>query len=425
MFDVTSNHEHQLSLSSQPFDILDRIAFAIENPRDILALGLTSRQSHDIVFPEHIEYRNLSCHLNRTEIWEILRTNPGLACRFYHLAINEDKDLQTKVTVDTAPSAWGAFQEREPGPGDFGGMRLAQAVTLMHNLVHFSWTSAVKGSQADDIMIATMLALSRCPLLEIMDIQIHPDKYVIPTTNFESVLSSVMIPLPYLKLKKLRLDMVWCHSKATVMPAFFLKLLQSSCPELVDLYLSVDLEILTLILQMIALKYLTRLSFFIRTLFPRQAADYNLPWSQFLRRHPHIQNLITHGFNSVSVEALTKDSFPNLRNLNIPVNDFKYAELQMFSQEFLRNVTCIDGFDLSWLFTHCGHMPRLKILNGRNFFSMLFTISHYAPNLERIGPSIPDRAPCLIAYEDAISALTKSQYLTHRSGFILQETIST
>ncbi|KIJ48308.1 hypothetical protein M422DRAFT_28396 [Sphaerobolus stellatus SS14] len=44
---------------------------------------------------------------------------------------------------------------------------------------------------------------------------------------------------------------------------------------------------------------------------------------------------------------------------------------------------------------------------------MLFTISHYAPNLERIGPSIPDRAPCLIAYEDAISALTKFQYLTH------------
>ncbi|KIJ29178.1 hypothetical protein M422DRAFT_101186, partial [Sphaerobolus stellatus SS14] len=62
-----------------PFDILDRIAFAIESLEDLLALALTSRQFHTILSPKHLQYRILRCRLNRTEIWNVLTKRPGIA----------------------------------------------------------------------------------------------------------------------------------------------------------------------------------------------------------------------------------------------------------------------------------------------------------------------------------------------------------
>ncbi|KIJ48307.1 hypothetical protein M422DRAFT_247627 [Sphaerobolus stellatus SS14] len=110
MNDTTTKHEYNkvpstLSLTSQPFDILDRIAFAIEDPRDILALSLTSRQLHDI----------------RTDIWDIFCTSPGIAPRFCRLAINEAPHLEEvkllideyELLIDIIPSGWITVKEKE------------------------------------------------------------------------------------------------------------------------------------------------------------------------------------------------------------------------------------------------------------------------------------------------------------------------
>ncbi|KIJ44656.1 hypothetical protein M422DRAFT_251951 [Sphaerobolus stellatus SS14] len=200
MFDATSKHEYhskpldRLSLSSQPFEILDHIVFDIEDPRDLVALALTSHLFYDIAYP-HIEYRVLSCHISLNEIWDTVAANPMDACHFSHLDVDGEQLSKDEEFVDVIPSAWFPCSQKIYGVEDLGPIRLPQALSQMCNLVHFSWVSSVNHPQTDDTLVSTLFALAEhCPSLEVMNITMWSYNSYTPITNFEAMLSSIAIP---------------------------------------------------------------------------------------------------------------------------------------------------------------------------------------------------------------------------------------
>ncbi|KIJ53607.1 hypothetical protein M422DRAFT_107211, partial [Sphaerobolus stellatus SS14] len=64
-----------------PFELLEYIIHNIENVSDLLSFALTSRAFCALIIPWHIEYRWISCHHGRTNLWKTLCNKPYLATR--------------------------------------------------------------------------------------------------------------------------------------------------------------------------------------------------------------------------------------------------------------------------------------------------------------------------------------------------------
>ncbi|KIJ44688.1 hypothetical protein M422DRAFT_30322 [Sphaerobolus stellatus SS14] len=394
--------EPQVSLSSLPFDILDGIAFAIEDRRDLLDLALTSHQFHDLIFPKHIHYRILSCNPLDNKIWRILRDNPGIASRFSHLALGFDYDLKDRSSRTSCLRNAYHFKKTWFRPRHVRSTALSQAVSQICNIVQFTWHY----THDHEIEIEH---LSKCKRLEMMDFTMR-GRVKVPERDLDTLLSCIVMPArSYRRLRKLRLELMEAYSRTTFIHAFFFKILQSRCPALMDLRLTISRNALLFLLHKITLPSLNRLSL---TQLPHKPPEEStMPWIQFFQRHTRLECLLIDTIDAVPIEALTAQSLPNLRRLSFPDGSCS-GYLPPFSQDLIHNLTCIDNFVAPSVFPHYGYLPKLKIFRGIiTGGTMLLLMLQYAPNLERLEGG---EDPCWYhPYEDAICVLTQFQHLTH------------
>lgn len=59
--------------------IWDEVAYLLDFTKDLLSLALTCHTFKELVIPNHLEYRYISCDIRRKDIWQLLLSRPRLA----------------------------------------------------------------------------------------------------------------------------------------------------------------------------------------------------------------------------------------------------------------------------------------------------------------------------------------------------------
>ncbi|KAI0765465.1 hypothetical protein C8Q74DRAFT_1288555 [Fomes fomentarius] len=86
-------------LARQPTEILDAIAAHVDARRDLLALALTCRRMHAIVFPRHYDYRVVKCKASALAVWNHLVVHRSLAQNVRRLEILDERAGEGEVMV--------------------------------------------------------------------------------------------------------------------------------------------------------------------------------------------------------------------------------------------------------------------------------------------------------------------------------------
>ncbi|KDQ53727.1 hypothetical protein JAAARDRAFT_136652 [Jaapia argillacea MUCL 33604] len=81
----------QRTITQQPTEILDAIVYHLDSKRDLLALGLTCRRLHGIVFPRHYDYRIIRCKVSSIRVWNHLVVHKSLARNVRRLEILDER----------------------------------------------------------------------------------------------------------------------------------------------------------------------------------------------------------------------------------------------------------------------------------------------------------------------------------------------
>ncbi|THH10617.1 hypothetical protein EW145_g1199 [Phellinidium pouzarii] len=63
--------------------------------RDLLALALSCKRMHDVIFPRHYEYRVIRCKISNIAIWSHLAGNRALAANVRHLEILDERSTES------------------------------------------------------------------------------------------------------------------------------------------------------------------------------------------------------------------------------------------------------------------------------------------------------------------------------------------
>ncbi|KAF9490984.1 hypothetical protein BDN71DRAFT_1453680 [Pleurotus eryngii] len=79
------------SITRQPTEILDAIAFHIDAPSDLLSLALSCKRLHDIVNPRHLSYRVVRCKPSSVSVWNHLATHRSLAQNVRYLIVIDER----------------------------------------------------------------------------------------------------------------------------------------------------------------------------------------------------------------------------------------------------------------------------------------------------------------------------------------------
>ncbi len=79
------------SITRQPTEILDAVAFHIDAPSDLLSLSLSCKRLHDIVIPRHLSYRVIRCKPSSISVWNHLATHRSLAQNVRYLTVIDER----------------------------------------------------------------------------------------------------------------------------------------------------------------------------------------------------------------------------------------------------------------------------------------------------------------------------------------------
>ncbi|KAJ7099361.1 hypothetical protein B0H15DRAFT_900596 [Mycena belliarum] len=89
------------TITRQPTEILDSIAFHVDSKRDLLALALSCQRMHDVVFPRHFQYRHIRCKVSSLSVWNHLMVHRSLARNVRRLEILDERAASTELLVPT------------------------------------------------------------------------------------------------------------------------------------------------------------------------------------------------------------------------------------------------------------------------------------------------------------------------------------
>lgn len=156
------------SISRQPTEILDNVAFYVDSKRDLLSLALTCQRMHSVIFPRHFDYRVVKAKVSSIRVWNHLIVHRGLARHVRRLEIMDERSLESEIvpsgiiTTDTDVESTDdeleihVKQER----------LLVSAVARMHSLQSFKWSCT-----HSLISIANLWpTLLKCPQLNLVDL---------------------------------------------------------------------------------------------------------------------------------------------------------------------------------------------------------------------------------------------------------------
>ena len=86
-------------------EIIEHIIFFLDRPQDLLSLALTSKRTHGIIIPIHLQTRLIRCDIRRIFLWKLLRSSPPIiAAHFVSLQIVDEplpiQPLSSTLTSD-------------------------------------------------------------------------------------------------------------------------------------------------------------------------------------------------------------------------------------------------------------------------------------------------------------------------------------
>ena len=82
-------------------EIIEHIVSFLDRPRDLLSLALTSKHTHRIVIPIHLQTRLIRCDVRRVSLWNLLGSLPPIiATRFVSLQIVDESFSICSTTPD-------------------------------------------------------------------------------------------------------------------------------------------------------------------------------------------------------------------------------------------------------------------------------------------------------------------------------------
>ncbi|KIJ49106.1 hypothetical protein M422DRAFT_99480, partial [Sphaerobolus stellatus SS14] len=62
-------------------ELFEQIVDEVGKSNDLLSLALTCRAFYQVIIPWHLEYRRITCDVERTSVWKSLCDKPYLASR--------------------------------------------------------------------------------------------------------------------------------------------------------------------------------------------------------------------------------------------------------------------------------------------------------------------------------------------------------
>ncbi|KAJ7672070.1 hypothetical protein B0H17DRAFT_1084334 [Mycena rosella] len=150
------------TITRQPTEILDSIAFHVDAKRDLLSLALSCQRMHDIVFPRHFDYRHIRCKVSSLSVWNHLMVHRSLARNVRRLEILDERAASTELLVpgdilasdtdmDSTDDELGMHQKQE--------RFLVGALGKMSSLASFTWACNHSPISIDNIW-PTLL---KCP----------------------------------------------------------------------------------------------------------------------------------------------------------------------------------------------------------------------------------------------------------------------
>ncbi|KAJ7072852.1 hypothetical protein C8F01DRAFT_1105466 [Mycena amicta] len=142
------------TITRQPTEILDAIAFHVDAKRDLLALALSCQRMHDIVFPRHYDYRHIRCKVSSLSVWNHLVVHRSLARNVRRLEILDERAASTELLVpgdmmgtdtdmDSTDDELGMHQKQE--------RFLIKALSKMSSLKSFTWSCTHSPISIDNV----------------------------------------------------------------------------------------------------------------------------------------------------------------------------------------------------------------------------------------------------------------------------------
>ncbi|KAJ6497435.1 hypothetical protein C8R45DRAFT_865233 [Mycena sanguinolenta] len=87
------------TITRQPTEILDSIAFHVDAKKDLLSLALSCQRMHDVVFPRHMQYRHIRCKVSSLSVWNHLMVHRSLARNVRRLEILDERAASTELII--------------------------------------------------------------------------------------------------------------------------------------------------------------------------------------------------------------------------------------------------------------------------------------------------------------------------------------
>ncbi|KAJ6560686.1 hypothetical protein B0H10DRAFT_2118982 [Mycena sp. CBHHK59/15] len=130
------------TITRQPTEILDSIAYHVDSKRDLLSLALSCQRMHDIVFPRHFQYRHIRCKVSSLSVWNHLMVHRSLARNVRRLEILDERAASAEVFIPSDILASDTDMEStddELGMHDKQERFLIGALGKMTSLASFTW----------------------------------------------------------------------------------------------------------------------------------------------------------------------------------------------------------------------------------------------------------------------------------------------
>ncbi|KAJ7595711.1 hypothetical protein C8J56DRAFT_774826 [Mycena floridula] len=197
---VGTTPSHRTSLIRQPTEILDLVAFHVEEKRDVFNLALSCKRMHDIVIPRHLDYRIVRCKVSNLAVWNHLIGNRALAKNVRRLEILDERAtaaeelipagiMVTDTDLESTDDELGRHEKQE--------RYIVAALVKMSSLTSFSWSCNHSPISIENVW-PTLL---KCYSLKQVEIN---DNLVFGPTDVEGEDRKRLAVLPELKTVALR-----------------------------------------------------------------------------------------------------------------------------------------------------------------------------------------------------------------------------
>ncbi|GJJ10988.1 hypothetical protein Clacol_005217 [Clathrus columnatus] len=357
--------------------IWDDIAFYLASTKDLLSLALTCRDFKELIIPNHLEYRYISCDLRQSDAWKFIQSRPRWSKCIQSLNL-----LRGPLGDVRLPRALNEVMVRfKWPPSDFpftdeDVATFKDSLSRMTSLKELTLIQSYSPSfEHFTNVFLDVLTTSATPSLEGLAVKLVPhvfldDERVLPENGEIST-------WPLTSLKKV----ILCDSiQAAIKLTLF-------CPDIEDLYLSeLSSASTSYIIPQANWTKLRRLSLTFRAL-SMPTEEFSAIMTSFFQLHNNIESLYLVLRNNLVLDPPPL-SLPNLRSLTIFTIGNQFSLTSILSVESISRLVHLDCPITNADIDALQQMDNLRSLRLVQFYDLslesLGSFLSKTPNLEKI-----------------------------------------